>query len=93
MFRNTHPPVNSLRNLNVSFPQSEGPIKLTELQRISAPLNQADYQRIKNMKEFIGVVLIGARIQHEAMVTSLQCQEFPVLVEVVSTTRHHTSIC
>ena len=67
----------------VTFPQPEGLIKLTELQRLNSALNQATCPRIDNMKEFICVVFIGARIQYEAMVPSLQCQELQIQVYVV----------
>ena len=66
----------------VIFLQPEGPFKLAELERLNSAFNQATYPRIENMKEYIGVVFIGARIQYEAMVPSLQCQELKIRVDV-----------
>jgi hypothetical protein len=53
----------------ITFPQPDGPTKLTELQRMNSE-EMEDYPRIKNLSEFISVVFVGTRLQFEALVQS-----------------------
>jgi hypothetical protein len=68
----------------ITFPQPDGPTKLTELQRMNSE-EMEDYPRIKNLSEFISVVFVGTRLQFEALVQSRfsDVRELRVRVEVV----------